>query len=75
MKAWFTGASARELLVRPHYDRHLQTMELVSLFSMLCLLAISSCVGVIYKNSQKHVAQMDEIVVLLRKLAERPKIE
>jgi len=37
----------------------------------IALLGLWSCVGVMYRNSRKTAAQMDEIVGLLKQIAAR----
>jgi hypothetical protein len=45
---------------------------LFNLWVIIALLGIWSCVGVIYRNSRKASVQLDEIVRLLRVIAEKP---
>lgn len=47
-------------------------MEIINL---LVLVGIFSCVSVIYTNSRKNAAQMDEILALLRKIADKSGLE
>ena len=41
-------------------------------FLLLCVVGIFSCVSVIYANSRKNTKQLDEVVGLLRQIAEKP---
>jgi len=44
----------------------------MELFTLLCVVGIFSCVSVIYANSRKNTKQLEEIVGLLRQIAEKP---
>ena len=44
----------------------------MDIISFLCLLGIFSCVSVIYSNSRKNTRQIDEIIGLLKRIAEKP---
>ena len=43
----------------------------MEIFMLLCVVGIFSCVSVIYANSRKSTKQLDEIVRLLRQIAEQ----
>ena len=62
-------AAASLPLTAPRTNQHeLQTLEIINL---LVVIGIFSCVSVIYKNSSKNTQKMDEIVDLLRKIADK----
>ena len=54
--------------VRQSNQRELETLEIMNL---LVIIGIFSCVSVIYTNSRRNNAKMDEIVDLLRKIADK----
>jgi hypothetical protein len=54
--------------VRRSNQREIESLDIISL---LVLIGIFSCVSVIYTNSRKNKAKMDEIVDLLRKIADK----
>lgn len=47
-------------------------MEVIAFITMVSVIGMYSCVGVIYRNSKKSSKQLDEIIMLLRELTRKP---